>query len=276
MITSTELMESNVIQFSKRTFENLIFIPVTLNNITVIAMFDTGATMSLISESTVQRLGELQNVDSIKCGNNQGAVNTYETIMIDNVQIGNMLALSQQMVVLPDAALEFGEDSYHNKFPASMLLGWDIISQFGWEFEMNKNIVKIYHGGTMPKSDSLSWNNYPIIRLDYLNTNFSVGFDSGHTETILDNTWLSILPDLKSSETVVHGIGSKSTKQVNIAKKLTFTIGTMPITLYDVEVIDDRIHGAIEDSLCGLLGADVIYAKKWSLDYKSSHFKITN
>lgn len=268
------MIDSNVIHFSNRTFENLIFIPVTLNNITVTAMFDTGAVMSFITESTVKQLSGLQIMSSIKAGNNQGEVNRYETVMINNVQIGNMILSTQEIGILPDAALEFGEDSYHNKFPASMLLGWDIISQLGWEFEMNKKIVKIYPGGTMPQSNSLSWNAYPIITINYAGSNFFVGLDSGHTETLLDNTWSLRLRNLKISETIIQGVGSELAEQVKTTEKLTFTIGTTHITLYNVEVAEHQIYGAIEDSISGLLGADILYGAKWILDYKSRYFGI--
>ena len=53
------MIESNVIHFSNRMFQNLIFIPVTLNDITVTAMFDTGANMSFINESTIKQLSAL-------------------------------------------------------------------------------------------------------------------------------------------------------------------------------------------------------------------------
>lgn len=268
------MLNNNIIHFANKTFDNLIFIPVILNDITIIAMFDTGASISFITESTIKQLSGLQMISSIKTGNNQGEVSSYETTLINHIQIGNSVLIQQEIGILPDTALEFGEDRYHNKFPASMLLGWDIIAQFGWEFEMKQKIVKIYPGGTMPQSNSLSWNAFPIININYAGSNFSVGFDSGHTETLLDHTWALRLDDLKISKTITQGIGSKLTEQVKIADKLNFSIGKTPITLYDVEVVEHPIYGSIRESINGLLGADILSDAKWLLDYKSQCFEI--
>lgn len=269
------MLHNNIIPFSDKTFENLIFIPVILNNKTVIALFDTGAGMSFITESTVKQLGDLQMMSSITVGNNQEKVSSYETTVIDHIQIGDRVLLAQEVGILPDTALEFGEDCYHNQFPASMLLGWDMIAQFGWAFEMKQKTVKIYPGGTMPQSNSLSWNDYPIININYAGANFSVGFDSGHTETFLDYTWAFRLQDLKSSETITQGIGSKLTEQVKLAEKLSFSIGATPITLHHVEVVEHPIYGSAKDSISGLLGADILSDANWILDYKSQCFEIT-
>lgn len=180
---------------------------------------------------------------------------------------------AQDMGVLPDEALDFGEDSRHNKFPASMLLGWDIISQFCWEFDMNMRTVKVYPGGIMLKNNSLSWDSFPIININYAGSNYQVGLDCGHTDSFLDSTWVTRLNNLKESSSVIQGIGSASEESVKIIDEFAFMIDKTNITLYDIEILQHQVY-CTTYKLCGLLGADILCGAKWIIDYQSSYFSI--
>lgn len=266
--------KDNHVIFSNNSFENLIFLPVTLNGITVTAMFDTGAQLSFISKSVSEKLGEYSADSPLKGGNNQGHETAFETVSVKNVAIGNFSFAQQRMGVLPDQALDFGEDSRQNRFPAAMLLGWDLISQLCWEFDMQSKTVQVCAGGSLPKGDDLSWGGFPIVTIMYGGESFAVGFDSGHTESFLDSTWLSRLEGLKQSQSLVQGIGSETVEDVNIAERLCFTIKNKEIFLSNIEVANHEVYGATDDRICALLGADILQCTKWILDYKSSRFEI--
>ena len=64
-------MKSSILPFASQAFENLIFFPIAVNNIETIAMFDTGAGMSFLSESIVKQMQEMQSGTAVNAGNNQ-------------------------------------------------------------------------------------------------------------------------------------------------------------------------------------------------------------
>ncbi|MCM1103808.1 MAG: retroviral-like aspartic protease family protein [Clostridium sp.] len=264
----------DVIPFSDQTFENLIFLPITVNDTEVTALFDTGAGMSFLSQSMADRLGDLQTRSSVRGGNNQGVENTYQTVCVNRIQIGTMLLTAQDIGILPDEALNFGEDSRHHVFPASMLLGWDVISQFCWKMDMKQKTAKVSPGGTMPTAESLSWDAFPILPITHSGSVYRVGFDSGHTDSFLDHTWMTRFDKLKAVNTVVHGVGSVSTEEVKMVDVFSFMIGQTPVTLHQIEIAQHPVYGADHDQICGLLGADILCGATWILDYQSRHFSI--
>lgn len=266
-------MKSSILPFASQAFENLIFFPIAVNNIETIAMFDTGAGMSFLSESIVKQMQEMQSGTAVNAGNNQGKISTYRTVRLDRLQIGDAEFQAQEVGVLPEDALSFGEDSAHNIFPASMLLGWDILSQLCWKVDMNRRFVEVYPGGIMPKNESLSWDSFPLIHIKYNGITYPVGFDSGHTESMLDETWIPRLHNLQHEHTTICGVGSTTEEEVLIAKEFVFKINETDIKLRRIEVAQHRIFGASEN-MCALLGADILCNAKWILDAGSRWFSI--
>lgn len=262
--------------FSDKVFENLIFIPVTVNGIEVTALFDTGAGMSFVSKSIAEQFGGLRMKSSVTGGNNQGITNTYQTICVNSIQIGKTIWKEQTVGILPDEALDFGEDSRHNRFPASMLLGWDMISMLCWKMDMNKRMIKIYPGGIMPQNNSLSWDSFPIINVNHAGSDYPMGFDSGHTDSFLDEMWKIRLNDQKEASAVIHGVGSVSEEKVKIVDEFSFVIDKTNLTLYQIEIMQHPVYGAAGHQICGLFGADILCGTRWVIDDQSRYFSIRN
>lgn len=265
---------SNILHLSDSRFENLIFITVDINGHDVKAMFDTGAGMSFITKSMAEKLGGKTEKVSLKAGNNQGVVQSFDTVSFDSVRVGNMPVPVDTMGVLPDEALTQTEDSKHNRFPAAMLLGKDIISLFCWSFDMKARYVMVSPGGSMPKKENMRWDAFPELSITHDGKAYTVGFDSGHTESFLDNSWLKILDNLSDSKTVVRGVGSSIDEDIKIADSFSFTIGKTAVTLLNVEIASHGIHGAGNSGICALLGADILEGARWTLDFKSGYFEI--
>ena len=265
---------NNILHFSDSRFENLIFITVNINGHDVTAMFDTGAGMSFITKGMAEKLGGKTEKAPLKAGNNQGVVRSFDTVRFDSVRVGNMTVPVQMMGVLPDEALTQMEDSKHNRFPAAMLLGKDIISLFCWSFDMEARYVTVSPGGTMPKKGNMRWDAFPEFSIAHDGKAYTVGFDSGHTESFLDNSWLKILDNLSNAKTVVQGIGSSIDEHIKIADSFSFTIDKTAVTLKNIEIADHIIYGAENSGICALLGADILEGACWTCDFKSGCFEI--
>lgn len=263
----------NTVFFSDKKFANLIFIPLKLNGETAVAMFDTGAQISVISESIVKKHNIAKNGETQQGRNNNGASLPFDEGLLKLLEIGNIEIKNTTLGIIPDVAFELGEDSDNNIFPAKMLLGWDVISQICWEFDMNERYVKINKGGVMPKSNAITWKQFPIVDVVFKDEILQMGFDSGHTETLLDNTWLRRLDQYDKKMTKIQGIGSSNTEQTYITKNLMLNFNNTSRLFHDIEIMNHKIYGGENNNLVGLLGADFIEGKKWTLDYKSRFFE---
>lgn len=259
------------LSFSEKTFYGLIFLPVQLNGHRLTAMFDTGAGMTVMPQRTAKIIG-LKGDGGARRGGNNGGQLSLETGAVETLRIDAAELRDWTVGILPDGAFDVSQDGA--PFPADLFLGWDVISRFCWEFDMGARQVHISPGGSMPGDHSLTWDRFPIFQVRFAGSNLPLGFDCGHTETMLDLSWKSRLPDLRRETTVTVGIGSTLEESVSLVPRLALSISGTAVTLENVEVLDRPIPGARPGSLTGLLGVDVVQGRRWTLDAKSQFFRL--
>jgi len=160
---------------------------------------------------------------------------------------------------------------------AAGFLGWDVISRFRWEVDPVERSYRI----SMERQASLQnlhWDSYAILKAEWEGDEVFLGFDSGHTETMLDHTWLERFPNLKYRQDSITGVGGTSEEEVAVVPEITFRlsgrIAGQDVTLRDVPVLQHTVHGAQDPRMCGLLGSDVVQGRRWVIDYPNRSFAI--
>lgn len=262
------------LSFSEKRFFGLIFLPVSLNSHPMTAMFDTGAGMTIMPTRTAAAIGLEWDGGVRHGGNNQNQPLTLETGRVKHLQLETVTLTGQTVGVLPDSAFDVGQDDRGNPFPADLFLGWDVISQLCWDFDMERRQVSIAPGGTMAPSDVLSWDRFPFLRVRYHGAEVPLGLDSGHTETMLDNSWQQRLGDLRPATTRTVGVGSAMEEPVLLAPALELGIAGTRICLHDTEVLNRPIPGVKPGTLTGLLGVDILQGRRWIIDPMSHDFRL--
>lgn len=265
-------MKSCTLKFCEPGFANLIFLPVQINETVVTALFDTGAQKSFLSESTMLRLGALKNGNPEQAGNNQGNTFRFDTCTCKDIRIGAFSFSNVNIGILPDAFLDFGEDEHNNRFPGQMLLGWDIISQLCWEFDMCGRTVSLREGSSLQDGENLEWNGFPILSLFYKGTKITAGFDSGHTDTVLDRSWKGRVPHAALKQSLISGVGSQQMEDICVTDTFTIQICGHPVVLRDIEILEHTLYGAPDGTISVLLGADILTDAVWKLDPSGSRF----
>jgi hypothetical protein len=263
-----------LLKMPEQQFANLVFIDATFNGQPAALMFDTGAAMTMLRRSLVERInGKFAN-EKVKGGNSAGQALDMETALIPEIRIGSAVITDLSALVLPDECFDFGDDENGNSFSAQGFLGWDIISQFCWEIDPKSCVISLEKSRKTGKHHNLSWNNFPIIDCRWMNQNIKLGFDSGHTETMLDNTWQDKLEHLSSTTDTLSGIGGSSDETIAVAGSFEVTIGGKSIRLVNVPVVGHEIYGAGGNEMSGLLGADVVHNRRWLIDFNNHHFEL--
>lgn len=261
------------LSFTQKKFAGLIFLPVVINGRRVTAFFDTGAGMSFLRSSLAEEMG-LQMKSELRGGNNQGKTMDFRTVTIRSLVLGEERMENISAGLVPDESLDFGPDTEGNTFPAEVILGWDVIGNLSFLFDMQLREVLVQPGGLRPLEDSLKWDRFAKVLIEYHGETYSMGFDTGHTETMLDDSWLSRISGCRSSSAAVQGIGSQSVEEVHIVDTLTLRVSGQVVTLKNIEIMGHEIPGSSPGSILGLLGIDAVQGKRWSMDGKSGHFQI--
>ena len=261
------------IRFSDKPFANLIFIPVRLNGTEVTAWFDTGAAMSFVTEGTAKRAGITAEKRSLRAGNNNGGTFGFQTGQLERLTVGNHTLTDLTVGILPDEMLDFGCDDEGNPFSGEMMLGWDVISRLCWRFDMEQRIVSVEPGGSMPSSDRLRWDRFPIVNVAWESETLPMGFDCGHTETMLDRTWFSRAENVTARTERIQGVGSERLMEVSTVEKLRLRVGGAAVMLSGIDIVE-QIGGAEGTGISGLLGADILAGRGWTLDFQSGYFSL--
>lgn len=265
--------KQDVLSFSSKRFANLIFLPIQLQGMQMTACFDTGASISIITESTAKKLSMKKQNQILPAGNNQGTDLSLETGTLEELCILDRKLTDVCLGILPDRAFDFGQDDDGNSFPADILLGWDIISRFCWHFDMKERCVRIQTGGTMPKSNHMWYDCFLQFPIEYQGIKLIAGFDSGHTETMLDESWMNRIQEKTLLTSTIIGVNSISKEDVYQTLEVSLLVQGEEVILKNIEILSHKIYGAEKTKLCILLGMDIMKDRIWTLDSKSNYFE---
>ena len=96
-------MEKKTNCISDRRFANLLFVNVRIGDAEVTALFDTGAGMTVITQSLLARLHVASGNESFHAGNNTGMIRELHTAIIPSIQIGDVHTDECKILVTDDA-----------------------------------------------------------------------------------------------------------------------------------------------------------------------------
>lgn len=265
-------MQKETYELKNDLFDSLIFIIVKVRCEDILVMFDTGASISIISQSLAKRL-DCQTVGWLTAGNNNGKLFSVEKGLLNGMEICGLPIENSEVGIVPDNYLDFGVDAAGRAFPARMLLGWDIISRLYWRID-TKNKLYFASKRSDKKANNLTYFNFPVIKLNYKTECMLFGLDTGHTETLLDESWRLKLDNLRSVEDEFNGVGGSSVEQAFVADKVELFFGKEKICLKKATVLRHPIYGLKNNRIVGLLGIDFFENSVFEIDYGSRYFHI--
>ncbi len=260
-------------QFYDGLFDKLIFIPVEINGFHVTAMFDTGAAISIIANSLARKIKACVIENPLTAVNNNGKSFRIEKAAVSSINLGGITIENAVSGIIPDDYFDFGVDGNGKTFPAQMFLGWDIISRFYWRIDKKNKSYCILKDGPV-KANNLFYTDYPVIKLTYGTEPLFFGFDTGHTETILDKTWHTRLDNLKPAKTETRGVGSSRTERALVTHNLALQYEKVIFNLNYATVLPNAVFGVKNNSVAGLLGIDFFENTAFEIDFKNRYFYI--
>ena len=244
-------------------FANLLFVDIQIGNVNAAALFDTGAGMTVIAQSLLHRLRAAPEKEILRAGNNNGVVRGLQTAVIPNIRLGDVCMENCKALVTDDADFALSDEN-GRIFPAEMLLGWDVISRYRWNYSAKDESLSV----SLPKRTaeylSPEIKQGPVVFPEYAGQRFKARVDTGHTGTILSAAWHSRLSDIEYHETEIAGVGASQYKRIPYVRVLRLRFQNQTICLQDVDICE-RLCGQPTE-IEALLGYDFLEGRDWLLE----------
>lgn len=231
---------------------------VTVNGITLPWFVDTGAEISVVTESTAARLGVRVLPGSSDVGTSTTRV-TGKMGLIDKATIGGATIEHLPVLILPDAMLKLGKD-----YTIPAILGLPAFAALG-RIAWRDGGTKLALGDDAPmpqgKTVRVYWHEDGLgIPITTPLGTAGAQFDSGADSTALRRPGLKLLTrDQIASATernaTIGGTGGFVTTKVRVLPRLDYTVDDVPLSALKLNIEDN-------DSSAGRVGSDMIVQLK--------------
>ncbi|MEL1244412.1 retropepsin-like aspartic protease [Flavobacterium sp. DGU11] len=238
----------------KRDKAQLTNLPVKAGNVTIDFIFDTGANLSTVTETTAVKLGMKILGGSIQVGSITGATVNAKMAICPQFTIGSITIKNAVFLVFPDSALAFPQIDYQ----INGIIGFPVIEAMKEiqvtqedEFIVPKNMTA--KSGQEMALDFLT----PVIKI---NDEYYT-FDTGAVSTSLYTKYLEkhkdeIIGAYKETDLDFGGAGGMTTKR-GYSVNLPLIINSKQLTLEGVQLFTEKIDSE-ESHFYGNIGQDLI------------------
>jgi clan AA aspartic protease (TIGR02281 family) len=165
----------------KKDIAGLWNIPVTIGDTTLDFVFDTGANVSVLTESTALKLGIKVTGSGIKVGTATDIKVDSKAGICADMQIGKIVINNVALLILPDETLTFGPF-----YKITGIIGIPVIKALN-EITINKdNLLTVSSTSENNKYSNFCFEGYtPVIQMIHNSDSLSFIFDSGAMSTML-------------------------------------------------------------------------------------------
>jgi predicted aspartyl protease len=240
---------------------NLVNVPVEAGGERIDFVYDTGANLSTVTESTSRRMGFRVLEGTVRVGSSSGTNSQARVAVAPELRIGGATVRNATFLVFPDSALSFPQIGYQ----IHGIVGFPVIAGFG--------ATTLTRGGELVLGDTADAGAggeqnlclrglMPLVAAEHAGERLHFGFDTGAQSTAL-------YPPFRAArrETVEAG-GEPSTVQVGGAGGMrqvrAYTLAPLVLRIGGREATVPQVRVYVEptsddsDRVYGNIGQDVI------------------
>jgi predicted aspartyl protease len=262
--------ESHEGQFSMQGFD-LIRVPVTINGTDSAAIFDTGASFTIVTQSFGKSVGVREIPDSGAFGRGLHSKEFPLTFgVIDRLELVGFALQNVPVMLMPDDALLF--ETSRGEFPVPMVLGLHLIKQFQVDLEYAARRVALtradFRGAGRDPEQNLFVARGRLFARASINRYgwYEMLFDTGSEPTMLTSGGVvraKLSASGKFYPKTLHGLGKS---QASWARVDSVTIGLSDYAVRFDNLVVKEDDGALED---GVLGNSFLQNFRVRLDFKA-------
>jgi predicted aspartyl protease len=250
---------------------NLVNVAVGANGRTVDFVWDTGANLSTVIESTARVMGFRVLDATVNVGSSTGKETRAHVGIAPELRIGAATVRNAVFLVFPDSALAFPQMSYQIRG----IVGFPVIAAFGATTVLRGGelVLGDTAGGDLGEQNLCMRGLMPIIAAEHGGERLHFGFDTGAQSSAMYEPFHAArraLVEAGGDATLVQvgGAGGMQTVAAYSLSPLVLTIGGRGATVPRVNVFIDK---TTDDSnrLYGNIGQDVIRQfESMTLDFR--------
>ena len=209
-------------------------LPFSINGVHATYWFDTGAELSVLSESEAKRFGLQIHSASVQVSDVNGTRVQTRIAVADELSIGSIRVKHVAFLVFPDKQPPFDQQASGSRG----LIGLPVLlafKTFAWgadkSFEIGSASVR-----RTQHADLCFDGNHPLVQVAYENRALTFALDTGATNTDLYPPFASAFPELihhapKTDSYKMEGVGGAKQMEAATLESLRFSIGGFPTTL---------------------------------------------
>lgn len=246
--------------------------PVMIGGAVQDAVLDTGASISVVSESAAKRLGLRMMQGASTIGNSVGGGVSIRLAVADRLELGGAVVRNAVFVVMEDAALDF---PVPGGYKIDAIIGLPVLQAIGrMEFNLHAKTLRVTPApaaAALPANLSVIGTS-PYVMMNIAGADVPLYFDTGANSTTLHPAFAEKMPDLKpvAVDQKVRKAGAGGVKHVENMKfhNIPVTFGQHSVTIdslgYEPEGADS------EDMPFGMLGIDILSRfETFAIDYQN-------
>ncbi len=221
-------------------------------------IFDTGANMSVITESMAEKVGIKRRHTSFKVNASQGKTVTADIGIADSFSMGGITIRNAIFIIMPDENLDFPKQD----FSIRGIIGFPVIDALKEVHIYRDGFIKIPLRPAPSQLNNLVLRGLtPIVQAVVSNDTMIFQFDTGEAQTSLYSPFYQKYSDWisengKRTKKVFSGAGGSKAAKVYELSNLKLRIGVHEFTLPTANVFTEPILGT-RDITYGSLGHDV-------------------
>ena len=235
--------------------------------------FDTGAELSVLTESEAKRLGLRVRPTSAQVADVNGTRVNTQIAVADELSFGSIRIKHVAFLVLPDNQPPFNEQSSGSRglIGIPVLLAFET---FVWGADKGFEIGIRSSQKSAPHAALCFDGNRPVVQVKYDKQALAFALDTGATNTDLYPPFASAFPELirsaiRTDSYKMEGVGGAKYLEAATLESLKFSIGGFPATLKSVGVLLKPTTDASR-FFAGNLGIDLLQqAHKTTFDFKT-------
>lgn len=258
-------MNFSPLPVSDNKFLNYIFVGILVDDKAVTAMFDTRGN-TLIPQSLAANL-DITYLDQEPIDKDKG----FRRARLGSMTLGDLALKDVPVVVCKDEVIDLGKDQFGNEFPADMVLGWNIISQFVFRGDLRKGVLEV-QTSDFKKPRNKEKTNTPVFNIVFEGERYKAALDSSRpTSLISENISKKLRPASKDIEQTIK-ILDIDHEDVIYESKFTFKIDDNTVNIPSTQV-DKSLN---DKDIQVIFGADLLRLTSWAMYNPLGYFRARN
>ncbi|TCP29538.1 retropepsin-like aspartic protease [Sphingomonas sp. BK235] len=257
-----------------RTYLNVLgtrTIDLTVRDVTLPWLIDTGANFSVVSESAARRLRlEVRDAGYHVAGSTGHAV-TARLAVIDKLPVGGVILRNMMAIVVPDEALRIRAP--HADYRIDAVLGLPALTQFGRFRIEREGDMTINRDAPPLRSGALLFMNEltPLAEVEIAGRRSLMSIDTGANRTTLYASYAASFTDRARlwprTRDATLGLGGISDAETALEPELTIGVGAATVAEHGVPV---ALDGDRASPILGNLGQSGLSARcSYTFDFRS-------